>query len=72
MAQQRNRGRDFTPEQVRWLEMMCDHIATSLEINVDDFDLAPFAEEGGLGRVTQVFGEELSVVLEALNKELAA
>ena len=49
MAQQANRGREFTAEQVRWLEMMRDHIATSLEIDTGDFDYAPFAEEAGWG-----------------------
>jgi len=50
LAQQRDHGRAFTQEQQHWLEMMRDHIATSVEMTVDDFDLAPFAEEGGLGR----------------------
>ena len=40
-------GRAFTAEQVRWLEMMRDHIATSVEMTVDDLDLAPFVGEGG-------------------------
>ena len=43
----------------RWLEMIRDHVATSLEMTVEDFDYAPFAQEGGLGRAAQVFGEEL-------------
>ena len=72
LAQQRNQGRNFTPEQVRWLEMMRDHIATSLEMDVNDFDLAPFAEEGGLGRAAQVFGKELPQLLREINEALAA
>lgn len=65
------RGR-FTPEQRKWLEMIRDHIAANLGIETDDFELSPFAQEGGIGRVYQLFGTELPVVLEALNKELAA
>ena len=72
MAQQDNRGRRFTPEQRRWLEMMRDHIATSLEMTVDDLDYAPFAEEGGRGKAAEVFGEGLRGVLEELNGVLAA
>ena len=30
--------------------MIRDHVAASLEIEVDDFDYTPFAEEGGLGK----------------------
>jgi type I restriction enzyme R subunit len=72
MAQQDNRGRAFTAEQRRWLEMMRDHIATSLEMTVEDLDYAPFAEAGGRGKAAQVFGEELGEVLDELNEVLAA
>jgi hypothetical protein len=47
LTQQEQAGRQFTAEQRRWLQMMRDHIAASLEIDVDDFDLTPFAGEGG-------------------------
>lgn len=56
LAQQQSRGRVFTPTQVHWLEMIRDHIATSVEIAPPDFDLTPFTEAGGLGRARQVFG----------------
>ena len=59
LAQQANTGRTFTAEQRQWLGMMRDHIATSLEIDMDDFDLTPFASEGGLAKAAQVFGKEL-------------
>jgi type I restriction enzyme R subunit len=72
LAQQREHGRPFTQEQEHWLEMMRDHIATSVEMTVEDFDLAPFAEEGGLGRAGQVFGNDLQNVLAELNGALAA
>ena len=72
LAHQANAGRTFTGEQRRWLEMMRDHIATSLEIDLDDFDLTPFANEGGLARVSKVFGKELTAVVRELNEALAA
>jgi len=72
MAQQGNRGRAFTAEQRRWLEMMRDHIATSVEMTVEDLDYAPFAEAGGRGKAAQVFGEGLREVLDELNGVLAA
>jgi type I restriction enzyme R subunit len=52
--------------------MMRDHIATSLEIQLDDLDYAPFAEAGGLGRAVQVFGSGLREVIGELNEVLAA
>ncbi len=71
-AQQRTAGRDFAPEQVRWLEMIRDHIAASAEMTVEDLDYAPFAREGGRGRAAQVFGEGLGPLLDELNEVLAA
>ncbi|MBI5482174.1 MAG: DEAD/DEAH box helicase family protein [Deltaproteobacteria bacterium] len=72
MAQQANSGRQFTVQQVHWLEMIRDHVALSLEIDVEDFDYAPFAEEGGRGKAAQVFGENLPTIIAELNEVLAA
>ncbi len=72
LAQQAAAGKAFTPEQQHWLEMIRDHIAASLGIEIDDFDLPPFSQQGGLGRVHQLFGAELPKVIEELNRELVA
>jgi Type I site-specific restriction-modification system, R (restriction) subunit and related helicases len=65
-------GGNFTPEQLKWLGMIRDHIAANLGIEPDDFEYAPFAQEGGLGRVYQLFGDRLSVIIDELNGALAA
>jgi type I restriction enzyme R subunit len=65
-------GHPFTPEQLHWLEMIRDHIAANLGIEPDDFGYSPFAQEGGIGKLYQLFGPELPKVLEAMNRELAA
>lgn len=62
----------FTREQQHWLEMIRDHIAANLGIEIDDFEYAPFNAQGGLGKVHQLFGAELPKVIEELNRELAA
>ncbi|MEI2626052.1 MAG: type I restriction-modification enzyme R subunit C-terminal domain-containing protein [Giesbergeria sp.] len=62
----------FTTEQQHWLEMIRDHIAANLGIEIDDFEYAPFNAQGGLGKVHQLFGAELPKVIEELNRELAA
>jgi len=72
LAQQQNSGRTFTPEQLRWLEMMRAHVAASVEITVDDLDYTPFVEEGGRGRAAQVFGGDIGPLLDELNRALAA
>ncbi len=62
----------FTEEQLRWLEMIKEHIVGSLSIEKDDFDSVPFKTEGGLGKAYQLFGEELYSIMDALNEVLAA
>jgi type I restriction enzyme R subunit len=52
--------------------MMRDHIATSVEMTVEDLDYAPFAEEGGRGRAAEVFGGDVRSLLDELNEALAA
>jgi type I restriction enzyme, R subunit len=71
-GESRNPGIPFTPEQIHWLEMIRDHIAANLGIEIEDFDYAPFNTEGGLGKVHQLFGAQLPKVIEELNRELAA
>lgn len=52
--------------------MICDHIAANLGIETEDFDYAPFSLQGGLGKIHQLFGEELNVIIKELNEALAA
>ncbi|MDE0141697.1 MAG: DEAD/DEAH box helicase family protein [Caldilineaceae bacterium] len=72
MATQEVDGRTFTAEQRRWLEDIRDHIAGSVSIELDAFELAPFNQKGGLARAYTLFGEELTQILEELNLALAA
>jgi len=72
LASQEQSGRQFSEEQRHWLEMIRDHIAANLGIETDDFEYAPFAQEGGLGKVYQVFGDGLTEIIEELNEKLAA
>ncbi|MGI8513670.1 MAG: type I restriction-modification enzyme R subunit C-terminal domain-containing protein, partial [Acidimicrobiia bacterium] len=72
LAQQEQAGRVFTTEQRRWLEMIKDHLITSLEISTGDFEFTPFSQEGGLGKAVQLFGADLNELLDELNRELVA
>lgn len=65
-------GAVFTADQLAWLNLIRGHIATSLSIEPDDFEYAPFSQQGGLGRAHQVFGESLPAILDELNEVLAA
>ena len=72
LLQQENAGREFTPEQLAWLERIRDTIASSLGVSRDDLMDPPFAERGGLGKAYELFGEELDPLLDELTRELAA
>ena len=65
-------GKDFTPEQHKWLEMVRDHIATSLDIQMSDFEFTPFAEHGNGAKVYQLFGDNLDNLLKSLTKKLVS
>jgi type I restriction enzyme R subunit len=63
-------GKRFTPEQTEWLNMIKQHITTSLNVGIDDFELSPFNQKGGAVKATQLFGKELNKTLEELNTVL--
>ena len=62
----------FSEEQMEWLRMIRDYISSSFHIEKDDFDLAPFDAKGGLGKMHQLFGNEMKSLIEELNKALVA
>lgn len=62
----------FNEEQMRWLRMIKDHVATSFHISTADFEYEPFAPAGGLGKMYQLFGERMNPIIEELNEALAA
>jgi type I restriction enzyme R subunit len=70
LAQQEKQGKRFTSEQSEWLNMIKDHIATSLTIGIDDFENVPFNQKGGAIKADRLFGPQLSKILEELNTVL--
>jgi type I restriction enzyme R subunit len=71
-AQQAQAGTAFTDEQLVWLRRIRDHLATSLAIAPDDFELEPFVGHGGYGRANAVFDGRLRSLLDELTTELVA
>jgi type I restriction enzyme R subunit len=65
-------GQKFTEEQMEWLRMIKEHIATSFHIEVDDLDYTPFDSKGGRGKMWQLFGAEMNTLIDELNEALAA
>jgi type I restriction enzyme R subunit len=62
----------FTPEQMDWLRLMKDHIASSCSISRENFDYAELADQGGLQKAWGLFGKELDTLMNEMNMELVA
>ncbi len=67
---QADQGRTFSPEQMKWLGMIRDHIAGSAAIDIEDFDQIPFNQWGGRIKAYGLFGEALPTLLSELNEAL--
>ncbi|WP_339619819.1 DEAD/DEAH box helicase family protein [uncultured Marinimicrobium sp.] len=65
-------GEKFNEEQMTWLTLIRDHITSSFHLERDDLEMAPFDSKGGLGRMYQLFGDQMDGVIDELNRELVA
>lgn len=62
----------FTDSQAAWLQLIRDHIMTSFHLERDDLDYTPFDAQGGLGKMHQLFGDQMDALIDELNRELVA
>ncbi|MDP2284711.1 MAG: type I restriction-modification enzyme R subunit C-terminal domain-containing protein [Pseudohongiella sp.] len=72
MSHHSGAGEKFNEQQMAWLHMIRDHMISSFHLERDDLDMAPFDAQGGLGKMYQLFGEQMEQVIEELNRELVA
>jgi len=63
-------GYTFTPVQEEWLEIIKEHVSTSVSMDKDDFQLTPFIERGGLMKFYEIFGDDHEKLLQELNEAL--
>ena len=64
-------GQKFTEEQMEWLRMIRDHIASSFHLDRDDLDMAPFDARGGMGQMYRLFGDQMDEVIHEMNEAMA-
>lgn len=62
----------FTTEQMDWLRLIKEHITTSMRIEADDLDYTPFDARGGVGKMYQLFGNEMNDLMNEINTALVA
>ncbi len=62
----------YTEEQMEWLRMIKDHVASSFHIELEDLDYNPFDTQGGRGKMYKLFGDEMLEIINELNEVLIA
>lgn len=62
----------FTEDQMAWLRMIKDHMATSFHIELEDLDFTPFDSKGGRGKMWELFGTEMVSIIDEMNINLAS
>lgn len=62
----------FNAEQMEWLRMLKEQIATGFHVTTDDLDYTPFNAQGGLGKMYELFGGEMNAIIAELNEALVA
>ena len=71
MTRHSGSGEKFNDQQMAWLRMIRDHVATSFHLDREDLEMSPFDAQGGLGRMHQLFGSQMDTVIDELNEALA-
>jgi type I restriction enzyme R subunit len=65
-------GREFTEEQLKWLNLIKAHLEINLAIDREDFDEIPaFTRKGGWKVANKVF-DNLEELLKEINEAVAA
>jgi len=63
-------GKTFMEEEMEWLKMMKNFIASYLEINMNSFNQPPFISKGGAAKAYSIFGLDLNRIMFELNEKL--
>ena len=65
-------GAKFDADQMDWLHMIRDHVMSSFHFEREDLEMSPFDGRGGLGKMYELFGDEMDGLIEELNGVLVA
>lgn len=63
LVQQRQAGVEFDENQLEWPKMLKKQIAENAKIMIEDFEYAPFNQQGGVFIAKQLFGDRLDNVV---------
>ncbi len=65
-------GAKFDADQMDWLHMIRDHVMSSFHFEREDLEMSPLSGQGGLGKMYELFGDEMDGLIEELNGVLVA
>lgn len=66
-------GKEFSKEQINWLNLIGQHLLESLTIDENDFEYMPiFDRVGGKGKAKRVFGNKFYPLIREINEAIAA
>jgi type I restriction enzyme R subunit len=73
LGREKNAGREYSTEQLAWLNAIRDHLAVNGDVTRRDLqEMAAFSGQGGLVRAQALFGARLDSVLGELSDALVA
>lgn len=74
LGREKKAGRSYTEEQMAWLRLMRDWVASNVEVTMEDVrEVSDFAARGGTARGRQLFGaDRLPALLDELTETLVA
>lgn len=73
IGRQKKAGREFTDEQLSWLKSIAQFIGANAEVTSEDMMTIPaFADNGGLLKARQLFGNEFNSLMDELQMALVA
>jgi type I restriction enzyme R subunit len=74
IGRQKKAGREFTDEQMKWLQLIKRYVTQNAEVSQTDLlDSPTFAQEGGLSKARSLFGKaELLPMLNEIAEALVA
>lgn len=73
LGREKTAGRNYTAEQLGWLEAIRDHLAANIDLSLRDLQEEPgFADRGGVIAARRAFGDRFDVILDELPTALVA
>lgn len=73
LGREKTAGRNYTAEQLGWLEAIRDHLAANVDLSLRDLQEEPgFADRGGVIAARRAFGERFDAIMDELPAALVA